>query len=135
MYNQHEQFGESGVLFGPVGESEAKNNIVIDSASGWTWNTEDAEPHDLTIRHNVFINSDIGQPQYEPAITVTENAFYNAQPFDGDNPKSIDKSAASAAHHEDLTVRVREITGPKTVTIPNAKVTSSSPHAEWFRDN
>lgn len=133
IYNQTPQFDKGGFMFNaPVKESTARNNILVDAPARWIWRSGDSEPVQTTISHNVFINSDVDLPQLEPANSVTANAFYNSEPFQGSNSNRIDRSSAAAAEHESRTVRVREITGPRTVTIPKGRVTSDSPHSKWW---
>ncbi|MFB6351037.1 MAG: hypothetical protein ABEN55_08400, partial [Bradymonadaceae bacterium] len=115
IYNHETQFSKGGLALSAMGESRVANNILIDSASPSFWNVEDSTPHNTTVTHNVFINSDVDASQHEPANTVTANAFYNSTPFQGSNSNSIVEPDASAAAHDDRTVRVREITGPETV--------------------
>lgn len=118
-------------------DSTYAQNVFVEASSdgqpAFTWGNQDGPSKRNTIRHNVFIDSDVGVSRLgEDDNDVTENAFYNSTPFEGDDPGSIVREKADDAAHETRTIRVRHITDPRTVEIPHGQVTDQSPHSRWF---
>lgn len=130
---------ETGGGFKPrhVDESLFARNVFVRARGGsdgnrtWGW-WDGADPRENWITRNVFLETDVGVPQYaDKGNRVETNAYYGSDPFDGSEPGRI-RQGADAAAHDDLTVEVRPYTGPETVTLPDARVTEDSPHADWF---
>lgn len=120
-----------------VDDSTYERNIVVDADKdgngGFYWGDRDDEAHDNTIRHNVFLESDVGVPVLDQfSNQVGPNAFYDSTPFDSQVSGDIVEENAGAANHADAKVRVKRITDPQTVTIPHGAVTDQSPHSDWF---
>jgi hypothetical protein len=112
-----------------VEDANWRSNLVVDAspAIGSTGYPE------ITAEKNVFVESDISRPPDSTGDSeISQNAFYSSSDFGTGDPDSIYRSDASEANLGDLTVTVKQITGPEQVTIQDAKTTSESPHAEWF---
>ena len=95
-----------------IDDSDYYRNINI-SCANWLSMTSTAFRN--TIRRNVFINSGLAAPSatYPSTNDIAHNAYYYSRYYD-------------------LIFTARRITAPLQVTIPNGKVTASSPHASWF---
>ena len=127
---------ETGGGFKPrhIDESLFARNVFVRAQGtdpGWSW-WDGVDPRENWVTRNAFIETDVGIAQFaQKGNRVEENAYYGSEPFDGSAPGRIRRDA-DAANHADLTVEVKPYTGPETVTLPEARVTSDSPHADWF---